>query len=243
MKPIIGIPLRYEDDKKGVSISYVYESMRRSVQKLGGDVMPISPVVDTDSYKTRFSEFPELTEENIKSLNRFLDMCDGLILPGGIKLIPTDLYILEYAIKKQIPVLGICLSMHMMSCYQEEKVEMEKNDENGINHDQGVDEIYKHKVKIDKNSLLYHIIGEEEIEVNSFHKYHATPNSIYKTVAYSEDGLIEAIEFPSKVFNMGVQWHPERMIDYDEPSRKLMEYFINETEKVRLEKEKIVKLL
>ena len=71
-------------------------------------------------------------------------------------------------------------------------------------------------------------IGEEEIMVNSYHKRHVTENHIYQTVAYSEDGLIEAIEYPSDTFNIGVQWHPERMNDFDEPSQKLMEYFVNE---------------
>ena len=248
MKPIIGIPLRYDKDREtDLSVIYIYETMRRSVQKLGGDVMPISPVVDVDCMDTKLSEFPEITDANIKSLNRFLDMCDGLILPGGTKFLPTDRYILDYAIRKDIPILGICLSMQMMSCYKED-IQLEKNSDSGMNHNQSRTETYKHKVKILKNSLLYKIIGKEEIEVNSFHNYHVTENHLYNTVAYSEDGLIEAIEYPSNTFNIGVQWHPERMVDYDDSSYKLMTYFIDEAikyceEKVKKENQKKVESL
>lgn len=226
MKPLIGIPLRYsiEDD---ISIICISEPLRRSVQKLGGRVMPIAPVVDVDSTKTKLEDFPDITAENINDLNNFLEMCDGLILPGGNKFLPTDMYILDYAIKNNIPVLGICLSMQMMSCYQED-ILMEKNDDTLLNHNQEKDKLFQHKVKIDHDSLLYQIIEKDEIEVNSFHNYHITPNHIYKSVAKSPDGVIEAIEYPNSTFNMGVQWHPERSIDKDEISKKLLKYFIEE---------------
>ena len=137
--------------------------------------------------------------------------------------------------------------MQMMSCYKED-IQLEKNSDSGINHNQSRTETYKHKVKILKNSLLYKIIGKEEIEVNSFHNYHVTENHLYNTVAYSEDGLIEAIEYPSNTFNIGVQWHPERMVDYDDSSYKLMTYFIDEAikyceEKVKKENQKKVESL
>lgn len=230
MRPLIGIPLRYDVSKKSTALSYIYESQRLSIQKLGADILPIPPVIEVDNKETRLRDYPKLTPQNINSMNRYLEMCDGILLPGGIKILPSDRYILDYAIEHRIPILGICLGMQTMSCYQDELV-MEKNSEEGIRHDQEENEKYKHKVKISKDSLLYRIIGQEEIEVNSFHKYHATSNKHYKAVAYSEDGLIEGIEYPSEVFNMGVQWHPEKMIEFDEPSKKLLQYFINECAK------------
>ena len=226
MRPLIGIPLRCALSKKELSLSYIYEDLRICIQKLDVDILPIPPVIEVDSVETRLRDYPTLTEKNIESLNRYLDKCDGIIIPGGNKILPSDRYILEYAVKNKIPILGICLGMQTMSCYDEDII-LEENKEYGINHQQSKDEIYKHKVIINKDSLLYKIIGEEEISVNSFHKHHVTRNHIYNAVAYSEDGLIEAIEYPSDTFNIGVQWHPERLIDFDEPSRKLMTYFIN----------------
>ncbi len=242
MRPLIGIPLRYDVSKKETSLSYLYDSQRLSVQKLGADILPIPPVIEVDNKDTKLKDYPSLSKENIKSLNRYLDMCDGIILPGGIKILPSDRYILEYAINNKIPILGICLGMQTMSCYNED-IALEENEKYGINHDQNDDEKYKHNVIINKDSLLYKIIGEERIMVNSFHKKHVTPNFIYNISAYSEDGLIEAVEFPSNTFNIGVQWHPERMCEFDEPSKKLMTYFIKECEKNRKKKAKnVVKL-
>lgn len=227
MRPLIGIPLRYDVSKKETSLSYIYDSQRLSIQKLGADILPIPPIIEVDNKETKLKDYPELSKDNIDSLNRYLDMCDGIILPGGIKILPSDRYILDYAIKHKIPILGICLGMQTMSCYNED-INLEENANDGINHNQSIDEIYKHKVRINRHSRLYKIIGKDEIMVNSFHNRHVTPNHIYKAVAHSEDGLIEAIEYPSDTFNIGVQWHPERMYDFDEASNKLMKYFINE---------------
>ena len=86
--------------------------------------------------------------------------------------------------------------------------------------------ILSHKVRIDKDSKLYKILGKEEFEVNSFHTRHATKNHIYKVVGYSDDGLIEAIEYPNDTFNIGVQWHPEISYSFDENSKKIIDSFV-----------------
>ena len=66
---------------------------------------------------------------------------------------------------------------------------------------------------------MYEIVGEEKIKVNSFHNYHATSNHVYRTVATSPDGQIEALEYPGDAFNLGVQWHPEISYEFDDNSR------------------------
>lgn len=73
-------------------------------------------------------------------------MCDGIVFPGGKKLTPYDRYLLEQVIKKDIPVLGICLGMQLMSCYNEEKI-IEKNNTK-INHRQKNRSELTHKVII-----------------------------------------------------------------------------------------------
>ena len=104
------------------------------------------------------------------------------------------------------------------------KFETERNSEQGINH-ANKELIYAHEVIIDKNSKLYEIMGQETIKVNSLHNYHVLSSPVYDIVGYSEDGLIEAVEYKNNRFNIGIQWHPERMLD-DKIQHKLLEVFI-----------------
>lgn len=224
--PVIGIPVRYDYSKdENKTILYIFESVRRSIQKAGGDIYLLLPIQDVDYMVVKNNEFKPFTEEETKKINTMLDKCDGLFLPGGIKFTPFDKYILDYSIKKDIPTLGVCLSMQMMSCYQEEtsltKIESD------INHHQ-VEKDYVHTVKIDKNSKLYEMVGKEEIMVNSNHLYQVSENHIYKTTAKSPDGVVEAIEHPTATFNIGVQWHPEKIYDIDEYARAIIDRFIKE---------------
>lgn len=225
MKPIIGVPLRYENLEER-PILYIPERVRRTLQKAGAEIFILPPVQDFDYIETKIDEFPELTEEEKKFINKSLDKCDGLFLPGGIKFTPYDRYMLSYAIEKKIPTLAVCLSMQMMSCYEEE-IELAKIKNNEKHNQKDYDKLM-HKVIINKNSKLYNILKEDEIMVNSFHKYHATENHIYETTAVSEDNIIEALEYPSPFFNIGVQWHPEVSYDFDENSKKIIDSFITE---------------
>ena len=88
------------------------------------------------------------------------------------------------------------------------------------------DKRYVHEVNISKYSKIFQIINKSRIMVNSSHNVHVSNINDYIVSATSFDGLIEAVEHPDKTFNIGVQWHPERMIDYDENSKKIFDYFI-----------------
>ena len=54
----------------------------------------------------------------------------------------------------------------------------------------------------------------------------------FEIVGKSEDGLVEALENKNHSFQIGVQWHPERMISYDSLSRKLFQRFLSRKGKV-----------
>ena len=44
-----------------------------------------------------------------------IELCDGIILPGGEKTFEYDTYVVNYCIKNDIPILGICLGMQIMA--------------------------------------------------------------------------------------------------------------------------------
>lgn len=235
MKPVIGVPLRYEHLIDGRPILYLGEKVRQALIKANSKVFPMSPPQLLDYIDTKGNEFPGLSKEEKDYIDEMLDNCDGIFMPGGKKFTPYDRYLLECAIKKQIPTLGICLSMQMMSCYKEDIV-LEKN-ESEINHKQEDDNVLTHKVKIKKNSKLFKILDKDEIMVNSFHNFHGTENRIYKVSAISEDGIIEALEYPGNFYNIGLQWHPEISYDFDENSKIIIDNFIEEALKYKLKKE------
>lgn len=220
----IGIPLKYTrlEDKR--CILYLGEKIRRTFQKAGAFIVPIVQVQDVDYCDTRFSEFEELTEQEKETIEQYLDMVDGVVFPGGHKITPFDVYLLERCIKRNIPTLGICLGMQLMSCYNEDFKVYEN--ESDINHFQDSDYELSHKVRINKESKLYEILEQEEIEVNSFHRYHVEIDNEYQISAVSDDNYIEAIELKDKTFNVGIQWHPEISYDFDDNSKKIIDKFI-----------------
>jgi putative glutamine amidotransferase len=225
----IGIPMKYNHLSDGRCILYLGEKVRRTIQKAGGFIVPIVQVQDVDYCDTKFDQFKELTEEEKETIEQYLDMVDGVLFPGGHKITPFDYYLLERCIERNIPTLGICLGMQLMSCYKEEVFKVYPN-ESDVTHYQEKDEELSHKVIINRDSKLYSILGKEEILVNSFHKYHATPNELYDVCATCSDGYIEGIEIPSLKFHLGIQWHPEISYDFDEDSKKIIDAFIKACE-------------
>ncbi len=62
--------------------------------------------------------------------------------------------------------------------------------------------------------------------VNSRHKAYTDDPSLLKCSAYSDDGIIEAVEDKSKTFYLAVQWHPESLYKIDENHNKIFVEFI-----------------
>ena len=81
-------------------------------------------------------------------------------------------------------------------------------------------------IKIKENTLLKSILKEKEITVNSVH--HSYINNELKDLvisSYSEDGVLESVEYPNKKFIVGLQWHPEVIMDKD--NIKILDYFVD----------------
>ena len=225
----IGIPLRFASLSDERNVQYLEERLRRTIQKAGGIIIPIVANQDIFYNKTKYREYNDLTEEEKKELDKYLETVDGVLFPGGYKISKCDEYLRDKCIEKDIPTLGICLGMQLISSYKK-SFYVEKN-ETAINHCQEKYDTLTHKVKIEKDSILYKIIQKEEIMVNSFHNYHIIENNNLKISSRSSDGIFESIEVPNKKFIIGIQWHPEISYDFDDNSRKIIDSFIEECKK------------
>ena len=192
---------------------------------------------------------PIAMPHEISLIPHYLNMIDGLVLTGGNFDVPPELYcndavhekvttkrnrtnfemeIAKGALAANKPVLGICggeqllnvifggsLIQHIPDAIDTPLAHEQPNPRNEAGH----------KVKIDKNSLLYKIIGKEIIEVNSAH-HQAVAQAGKDIIAnsFAEDGVIEGIEHKSHRFCLGVQWHPEYHIS--EADKKIFQAFV-----------------
>lgn len=230
MKPVIGILTRYDVNQKGRCLNYVFDSTRTAILKMGGNPLLLCPMQNMEYYDTKYEDYVLPTEEEKNLATYWLDMCDGLFIPGGSKISPYDYFILEEALKRKIPILGVCLGMQLLANYKVYNFFLKDVDDN-IHNTSWVKEMEDkpvHDVIINKDSILYNIISKDKISVNSFHSKEVTKNERFKIVALAEDGVIEGIELKDYPFCMGVQWHPELMLDTDINSVKIFEYFMKE---------------
>ena len=96
------------------------------------------------------------------------------------------------------------------------------------NYHSGSDrEFLAHDVDINHDSILYRIIQDNCIPVNSLH--HQGIKQLAPTLipsATTSDGLIEAIELKDYQFGLAVQWHPEWLLDHP-ANTKLFQAFVD----------------
>jgi putative glutamine amidotransferase len=221
MKPIIGIITRPGKSKVGHDTMLVYKQVSDVVIKFGGIPIGVIPPIIDELYDKTIDNTKAMTEKEYTEYKRILDLCDGIICQGGDDYYDYDIKAIKYAYDIDKPLLGICLGMQTMGAlfngYIEDmdtKFHLQKHAE------------YVHLVKLKKDSILSKVYHQDYVYTNSRHKSMVVKTNL-DIVGYSDDGIIEAIEDPTKKFFIGVQWHPESMIEYDILTNRLFTYFID----------------
>lgn len=162
-----------------------------------------------------------LNYDNSLINTEILDLCDGIIIQGGKDIYPYHFQILEYCIKNNIPLLGICMGHQIIGLYSINS----NNDNDLIQIDNHQIKDGNHIIHIEKNSIMYKIFGST-LKVNSRHSFAVKKvNLPFKVTSISEDNIIESIEYiDNNNFILGVQFHPE---DLDN-TENLYNYFLKE---------------
>lgn len=174
---------------------------------------------------------------NLSVLRTMYETASGLLLPGGYD-INSQLYgqrplatsdkpqevqdaqeiiLLEQALEDKKPVLAICRGMHLLNTVlggtisQHLAVESEAQNHN-ISTTSGDSEHVAHELSLEPSSKLAQLLGTAAIKANSRH--HQGIKNLAPTlraVAWSEDGLIEAVESRDDRYIIGIQSHPESL--------------------------------
>lgn len=176
-----------------------------------------------DIYKKISNNFnviiiPFDTNDTFEKIINNIKSCDGIILPGGDDIYELEIELVKYLYDNDIPTLGICLGMQTMAAALGAKFLP-----NSLNNHKSK-ETYVHKINIKENSLLFKIINNKDIMVNSRHK-DSIVNPKLNIGALSDDNIIEEIEDTNKKFFVGVQWHPENLDD--EYSKNIFKSFLD----------------
>lgn len=114
------------------------------------------------------------------------------------------------------PVLGICLGMQEMALHRGGKLTQHMPDVMGDEKAKGHAADALHEVRsVGASAAMGGALGAPAgahagARVASWHHQAVNDPGALKVIATSDDGVIEAVEDPSRPFYLGVQWHPER---------------------------------
>lgn len=198
---------------------------------------------------SRFGALPVPLPHEVEMVDEYLDLIDGLLITGGAFDVSPELYgvsnthetvitkarrtqfefaITKGAIKRNIPILGICGGQQLLNVVLGGTLIQHIPDsiENALEHEQkNPRDEAGHSITIASGSLLHKIVGKLEMNINSAHHQaiaKPAPNTIINATA--PDGVIEGIELTSHPFCLGVQWHPEYFVDAGDA--KILEAFV-----------------
>jgi putative glutamine amidotransferase len=170
-----------------------------------------------------------------------LDAIDALVITGGAFDVAPALYgddathatvslkpgrtdaeflLVRGALARRMPVLGICggeqllavaLGGTLIQHIPESFPDALPHEQPNPRHQPG------HTVRIVPGTRLHAIVGADTMQVNSSHHQAVRAAGRATVNATAPDGVIEGIEAPGEAFCIGVQWHPEFLIDQGDP--------------------------
>ena len=150
----------------------------------------------------------------LKNLESFLDEMnlDGIVLSGGDnigdnkKRDETENKILNYALERKIPIIGICRGMQLINKYFGGKLSIDNST---------IHLAEKHNVDITHENFRT-LFSSESFLVNTYHQnmiqVEGMGNGLKPFAIFGKDGSIEGF-FHEEFYIIGVMWHPEREPD------------------------------
>lgn len=171
---------------------------------------------DWTNFLLNVNSFPIMIPNTLSNVHEFLNemKLDFIILSGGDNIgdFPerdkTEHEIINYAIKHNIPILGICRGMQILNDFFGGSI-ITTNNQNHVGKPHNIDFI---------NSKFSKLIEQKSLQVNSFHnniiKKECLGKNLESFALSKTDDTIEGY-FHLNLPIMGVMWHPERSNDIE----------------------------
>ncbi len=128
-----------------------------------------------------------------------------------------EIELIRYALRRHIPILGICRGSQLLNvvCGGTLFGDVQKAKKSRLKHiNFDHYDSYRHAISIVAGSPLQKWYGRDALHVSSYH--HQGIRDLaprFQPMAYAKDGLIEGYYDPKEKFVVGLQFHPERMIE------------------------------
>ena len=128
-----------------------------------------------------------------------------------------ELRLIRYALRQKLPILGICRGSQLLNiaCGGTLYGDVQKEKHSHLKHiDYHHYDAYRHPIAILPGSPLRKWYGRDALRVNSYHHQGVRDLAArFQPMAHAEDGLVEAFYDPRAEFVVGLQFHPERLLE------------------------------
>lgn len=209
-----------------IGISCYVEQARWGVWDMPAALVPYSYVRAVEAAGGRAVVVPPSTADP----QEVLSVLDGLVLAGGSDIDPQrygeepheatvglrpdrdagELTLLAGALADDLPVLGICRGMQIMTVHAGGRLSQHLPEEVGHDGHRPAAGVYgDHGVRIDPGSAVGRILGPTARVKSYHHQGVADAGTLTVTGWAEEDGTVEVVEDPGHRFALGVLWHPE----------------------------------
>ena len=148
----------------------------------------------------------QATRENYKHVEKTHPLKDEI-----------EIELIRYALRRSIPILGICRGSQLLNvvCGGTLYGDVQKEKKSRLKHiDFAHYDSYRHLISIVAGSPLEKWYRRKTLRVNSYH--HQGIRDLaprFQPMAFAKDGLIEGFHDPKENFAVGLQFHPERMLE------------------------------
>lgn len=228
--PVIGITGRTEQAARlpGSPLFAVAQVYVCAVELGGGAPLIIPPHLEEDGLRSIFERLGGLLLSGGGDIQPALfgEQDSGLLWQVDEQRDRAELALARWALAEKLPLLAICRGIQMLNVAAGGTLiqDIPTQVPGALPHStifRSLSQI-AHTVEVAAESRLAGLIGAGEVEVNSAH--HQAVKGVgagLVVAARAPDGIVEGLEMPDHPFCIGVQWHPEVMVENHPAMRRL----------------------